>query len=158
MKSNPAKAILTTWLLAGTLDILAAFTQYMIGTGGKNPVNVLLFIASGVFGRETAFSGGYPMAALGLAFHYFIALSWTLLFFFAYPKMNILAKNKFATGIAYGIVIWLVMNQIVLPLSNVSRGAFDLGRAALGTLVLMVCVGLPISFTIGKYYSQSNKL
>ncbi|HEY4612913.1 MAG TPA: hypothetical protein VII11_08025, partial [Bacteroidota bacterium] len=96
MKSNPAKAILTTWLLAGTLDILAAFTQYMIGTGGKNPVNVLLFIASGVFGRETAFSGGYPMAALGLAFHYFIAFTWTLLFYLAYPKMNILAKNKFA--------------------------------------------------------------
>ncbi|MCI0708100.1 MAG: hypothetical protein L0Y80_11520 [Ignavibacteriae bacterium] len=154
MKPNPIKPILTAWLLAGTLDILAAFTQYMIKSGGKNPIVVLQFIASGAVGREAAFAEGYAMAALGLAFHYCFALGWTLLFYFVYPRLKFLSKNLYLTAFGYGIVVWIGMTRLVIPLSRINQGEFNISRASVAAGILIVCVALPISLVIGKYYNR----
>jgi hypothetical protein len=66
---QPSKAVSTILLagvIAGTLDIIAACTQYYINTG-KGPGNVLRYVASGVFGKK-AFAGGVSMAAWGYSF------------------------------------------------------------------------------------------
>lgn len=151
-RTGPARALVIAWLLAGTLDIIAAISYYALSTG-RNPVVVLLYIASGVFGRE-AFSGGTLMAILGGVFHYTIALGWSMLFLVAYPRMKFLAKSKLMTGIGYGLFIWLVMNLVVLPLSKVAQPSFDPVRVATGIIILMVCVGAPISLVIGRYYAR----
>ena len=70
--------VLKAGVIVGTLDILAAFIQFYSKTQ-KNPIVVLNFIASGIFGKE-AFTGGNKMAAFGLFFHYVIAFGFTLLF------------------------------------------------------------------------------
>ena len=150
IRPSPFKTILLAWFLAGTLDAAAAVGNYLIATGG-NPIRVFQFIASGVFGRE-AFSGGMTMALWGGFFHYAIALGWTVFFFIMYPKIPILARNKYLTGLAYGLFVWLAMNFVVLPLSNVNRAPFDFMRAIQGIAILMACVGLPISLVVGKYY------
>ena len=151
---SPFKAIALAWFLAGTLDGTAAAVNFMIATGG-DPIRVFQFIASGVFGRE-AFSGGMVMALWGGFFHYVIALSWTIFFFLLYPKIPLLARNKYLTGLTYGLFVWLAMNFVVLPLSNVNRSPFDLMRAIQAILILMVCVGLPISLVVGKYYRDAS--
>ncbi|MFA5835133.1 MAG: hypothetical protein WDA22_16765 [Bacteroidota bacterium] len=146
--------IVFTGLLAGTLDISAAMLRYYFTTG-KDPMNVLRFIASGVFGNS-AFSGGIVMASYGLLFHFVIAFSWTTLFFVIYPKLMRLSKNKYLLGIVYSVVIWSGMNLVVLPLSNVPQLPFTVAKGAEAIGILIVCVGLPISILAHRYYTKLN--
>ena len=94
-------------LLAGTLDILCASVQFYIRTG-KNPAAVLKFIASGIFGKA-AITGGTEMALLGLLFHFIIAFTWTIIFFFFYPQISHIAKSKMIAGLLYGLFIYTIM-------------------------------------------------
>ena len=145
------KTILLTGLLVGTLDAIAAVVQFIIPTW-RSPVRIFEYIASGVFGTN-AFSGGPIMAVMGLLFHYFIATAWTSLFFTLYPRIPWLAKNRVAGGLVYGVFIWLMMNLVILPLSNVPHFPIRVSGAAIGMVILMLVVGLPISFCANRYYS-----
>ena len=147
---KPVTAILLTGLTAGLLDITAACTQYYIKTG-KGPGGVLRYVASGVFGKK-AFAGGTTMAAWGLLFHFIIAFGLTIFFFWLYPKINWLGKNKIITGLLYGVFAWLVTNLIIVPLSNVPPVTFVLSKAVIAALILMACIGLPISLMANKHY------
>lgn len=144
------KAIISAALLVGTLDIAAAIVRTLI-TGG-NPIHMFQFIASGVFGTDS-FSGGLLFAFYGLVFHYCIAFAWTVLFFWVYPKMKFLSKNKVVTGLGYGFFIWVVMNYIVLPLSNVPQFPLKFFPAIIAMLILIGAIGLPLSFIANKFYS-----
>jgi uncharacterized membrane protein YagU involved in acid resistance len=144
-------AILQTGFIAGALDAIAASVNFTIRTG-KNPVRVFRFIASGLFGK-TALTGGLLMAGCGLLFHFLIAFSFTTFFFLIYPKINILSKNSIITGLVYGVFVWLIMNKIVVPLSNTPKLPFDLTQTILGIIILMLAVGLPISLMAKKYYT-----
>lgn len=145
------KAILFAALLAGTLDIIGAVIVYQ-----ANPTQVFKFIASGAFGAGRAFSGGSDMVAWGIAFHYIISLAWTIAFFFIYPLFPILSKNKYITGALYGIVIWVVMNKVIIPLSAIPPAPFNLRSAAIAALILIVAVGLPIAILTHRYYSRKG--
>jgi uncharacterized membrane protein YagU involved in acid resistance len=101
-----------------------------------------------------AFSAGKSVALWGILFHYLIAFAWTILYFVVYPKIKLLLKNTFLNGIAYGLFIWLVMNLIVLPLSNVPPSHFTTFRVLMGIGILMICVGLPIAWMTARHYSR----
>lgn len=149
--SRSLKTILYACSLAGVLDIAAALLRYYVPTG-KDPIVVQRYIASGVFGKD-AFAGESTMAVYGLIFHFIIAFSWTILFFFAYPRIKILSWNKYISGIGYGLIVWCGMNLVVLPLSSVTQMPFSVIRTAEGIAILMVCVGVPISMIVHKHYS-----
>lgn len=153
-KGNLFKTILWAGLLVGSLDITAAFIQTLLY--GRNPVGVLNFIASGVFGKE-ALDGGASFAFYGLVFHFCIAMGWTIIFFWIYPRMKFLSKNKIITGVGYGFFVWLMMNRIVLPLSNVPHFPFRFTSAIIASLVLMAAIGLPLSFIAHSFYSSQQK-
>ena len=155
-KSGPRAfpMILLAWLTAGTLDITAACTQYYIKTG-KGPGGVLRYVASAVFGKEAS-AGGTTMAAWGLLFHYIIAFLFTLFFFWIYPWLNLGKWNKIITGLVYGTFVWLVMNLIVVRLA-MGPHPIVLKNAAIAMAILMVCIGLPISLIIGRYYSLQGR-
>lgn len=146
------KSIALTGFIVGTLDILAAFLMYFMSSG-NGPMNVLLYIASAAFGGK-AFSGGVPMALVGLLFHFIIAFGFTFLLFKAYPGVNKFVKNQFLQAVLFGLVIWVIMNLIVLPLSSVPKGAFDLVGAIKGAVVLILAVGVPISMGARNYYAE----
>lgn len=143
------RIILLSALLAGSLDICAAFINSHF-RAGVNPIIVLQFIASGILG-SSSFDGGYFTAFLGLLFHYFITFTWAFLFFTFYPKINLFKKiipnlkNKILIGLSYGIFIWMVMNLIVLPLSNVPPITFRIPQVLIGISFIMLLVGLPVS-------------
>jgi len=148
------KAILFAGLLAGTLDILSAFIHFSIVAGGS-PVVVLRYIASAVFGKE-AYTGGAGMAFVGLLFHYIIAYGWTVLYFLAFPYLPFLAKNKYVSGILYGAFVWVCMNRIVVPLTLIKMGPFDVAKSALQMGILMVCIGLPIAILTQRLYKRGK--
>lgn len=151
--NNRLRIIFLTALLAGTLDILAAIVSTYIRFG-LGPDRVFKFIASGVFG-DSAFSGGTSMIFAGIIFHYFIASIWTLLFFILYPKLRN-TKQKIIGGLLYGIIIWLIMNMIVVPLSNAPEIKFNFPSVLFDVTYLMLFVGLPISLMYHKYYSNET--
>lgn len=155
MKKNLALHVLKAGLIVGTLDILAAFIQFYSKTQ-KNPVVVLNFIASGVFGEE-AFTGENKMAAFGLFFHYLIAFGFALLFFVLYPKIVRIIKNMWVLGIIYGLLIWVVMQFLVLPLSQAPALKFSIGNALQAILILILCIGLPLSWLAQNYSNRYHK-
>jgi len=142
-------------LLVGVLDITAACTQYFIRTG-KTPLNVLKFVASGVFGQK-ALTGGAAMELAGLLFHFLIAGTFAFFFFWIIPKLPFLRRNWLLAAILYGAFVWCLMNLIVLPLSNtppLQRTASNIIQAM---LILMVCIGLPLSLILHKSAHPSKQ-
>jgi len=143
--------ILRAGLLAGTLDILAAILLLAKG----NAVGTLKFIASGIFGKE-AFSGGYDMVALGAVFHYLIATSFAAGYFLAWPRWAFLQKNKWLSGVLYGVFVWAVMNLLVVPMSHAPQSPFAWDAALKNMAILVVCVGLPIAWLADRFYASRN--
>jgi uncharacterized membrane protein YagU involved in acid resistance len=150
--SGPGKAILNAWLIAGSLDILSAFIKYMI-EGKRNVEIILKYIASAILGK-TAFSGGAGTATLGLLLHFVIALIFTVVLFWLYGRLKLVRFNPLFIGFLYGIFVWLVMNLLVVPNSKVTRapGPFNWTQAVIGALILIVCIGMPVSLIARKYY------
>lgn len=149
---GPGGAILKAWLIAGTMDILSAFIKFMIE--GKTNVEVILkYIASGILGKP-AMQGGAGTAALGLFLHFVIAFIFTVVLFFLYGKLKLVRFNPVFIGILYGIFTWLAMNLVVVPYSKVPRapGPFNWTQAVIAALILIVCIGIPISLIARKYY------
>ena len=154
-KPNALQTILLAGFVAGSLDILTACTQYYINTG-KNPVRVLNYVASGVFGRETAYAPGVVMPLLGLLFHYIIAFLFTIFFFWLYPKWKALAWNKFVTAFVYGLFVWAVMNLLIVPMSQTPKGPFNISKASIAAVILICMIGLPVTFIVSNYYSKNR--
>lgn len=152
-RSSAAKTILLAGFVAGTMDIAAAIISYYLHTH-KEPTRLFQFIASGVFGQD-AFTGGTTMAVLGLLFHFMLAFIFTIAFYLLYPKIKMLSGNKIINGLLYGIIVWVIMNLAVLPLSKAPKLPFDMTQAVIGMAILMVCIGLPISLIIHKHYSRN---
>jgi hypothetical protein len=151
-KGSVIKAILISGFIAGTLDMLAA----IISSGAK-PVIICQYIASAVFGRETAFSGGLMMALAGLLFHYFIAYAWTSLFFVLYPRIKWLSRNIYVTGVLYGIAVWTAMNLIVVPLSRITPRPLDWTKDLIGMSIIIFMIGLPIALSAQRFYNMKLK-
>ena len=157
-KRTSVKIILWAGLLVGTLDILSAFVDYYIATG-KNPLAVLTFVASGVFG-ESAFAGGAGTMLLGLLFHYVIAFSFTILFFWLFLNTKLLPRNTIITGVIYGLFIWAVMNLVVVQLCNAPHASIKdmkMAKVIKAMLILIFMIGLPLSFIAQKYFSGNGK-
>ena len=145
--------ILQTCLLTGTLDALAAILiSYKIP-----PAVIFRFIASGWFGKE-AMSGGTSMVLWGLIFHYLITAIFSVTLFLLYPGIIKVIRNKYLAGIIYGLAIWVIMNFIVLPFSNIPKSHGHLGLEALikGIAALIICVGVPVALISDNFY-KSNK-
>ncbi|TCD19815.1 hypothetical protein EZ456_20120 [Pedobacter psychrodurus] len=139
------KQVLLIALIAGTLDGLAA----VIFLGKMNFMGVFQYISSAILGTE-AFAGGIKTALLGLALHYFIAFCFTLVFAIASTKTSILWKNVILSGILYGIIVWTIMTLLIIPLTKVSAAPFNYERAILNAVILIFCIGLPISYLTAR--------
>jgi len=100
--------------VAGSIDILAPALIYWI-----NPLSVLRFIAGGLIGREAARVGGLATAALGLVLQWAMSILIAAIFVFAARRMRVLVRNWIAAGVAYGVVVFFVMNYVVRPLSMI---------------------------------------
>lgn len=151
MKTNLIKQILLAGFVAGLLDITAAIVILAKG----NAAGTFKFIASGAFGKA-AFEGGADMVAWGVFFHFFIAMSWAALYFLIYPKLAFLKKNCWVSGLFFGLVVWLVMNRLVLPLTQAPQAEFEWTSAMRGMAILVVCIGMPIAWLAERFFDSTQ--
>jgi predicted membrane protein len=102
------RSVALATLVAGTLDILSAFAF----SGAV--VGVLQTVASGPFGNAIAES---PVGApLGLLTHFAIMAVMVAAYFLAAVRVPLLGRYWIAAGLLYGVVLWIVMYWIVMPL------------------------------------------
>lgn len=144
------KAIAFSCLIAGTLDISDALIFY--GLRGVSPIRILQGIASGLIGRA-AFAQGIRSALLGLLLHYFIATTVATIYIFA-SRCLPLSRHPFLFGTLYGIVVYIVMNYVVIPLSQIGpRPTPPLLPLINGVAALIFCIGIPIALIARRYVS-----
>lgn len=141
--------ILLAGIIVGTLDIIAAMLQFFIKTG-KDPLIVLKFVASGVFG-PAALKDGADMIVWGFLFHYLIAISFTIFFFWLCSKFPSLLNHRLLTGIGYGIFAWSFMRFVVLPFSLTAKQPFNLTAAIIAASIIVVCIGIPLAFMAAAF-------
>jgi uncharacterized membrane protein YagU involved in acid resistance len=133
-------------VLAGVLDILAAFAM---SWPRVTPARVLQSIASGLLGRA-AYQGGARTAALGLLLHFVIAFGAAAVYYAASRRLPLLRRRPVACGLAYGVAVYLVMNLVVLPLSQIGFRLPPWPTIALLVVIHMICVGLPIALAAAR--------
>jgi hypothetical protein len=156
LKKIPLQTILLSGLLVGTLDILSAFVDFYISKG-KNPIIILNYIAGAAVDKTTA--AGTGGALIGLLFHYTIAFSFTILFFWLYARINWLSKNWVITGIVYGLFIWIMTTQVMLRFTNLtvpSINKIDIMKASKAALILICMIGLPLSYIAYRSSKKSS--
>jgi hypothetical protein len=138
------RTVFLAGMATGVADITSAFIIY--GLRGSNPVQVLQSVASGWFGIES-YEGGLATAAMGLFFHFLIALNVGAAYVAASRKLTFLVKWPLVFGPLYGIVVYAFMNTVVLPLSAFPHTiTYTPEVLARGLLVHMSCVGSPTAF------------
>ena len=135
--------------LAGVLDITYAFV--VVGARGRSPLWVLQSVASGLLGRK-AFEGGVATGLLGLLLHFFIATSAASVYFILARRLAFLRRQAVVSGAIFGVLVYLFMNFIVIPLSafplKVSYPAAVLVR---GFFFHILFVGLPIALSVSRF-------
>lgn len=148
------KPILIGGLIAGALDITYACIDAYIRRGWT-PARLLQAVAAGALGPKSATEGGIKTAALGLAFHFLIALVAATVFYIASRGFRFMVKHAVISGMLYGICVYAVMNCIVLRLSaiHLKTWPWNFPKAALigGLLIHMFGIGLPIALAVRKY-------
>jgi hypothetical protein len=145
-RRSAVQAVLAGGVLAGIGDITQAFLVF--GALGVAPVRVLQSIAVGIEGRA-AFEGGRWAALVGLLLHFLIATIWAAIYQRASVRLRLLVERPVLCGVLYGLIVFLLMYEAVLPLSRVARDP----RASLFTTPLLITgwighpllVGLPIA-------------
>jgi hypothetical protein len=147
----PLKTVLLAWLLVGTLDITSASVHYL-SMGGSNPVNILVYISSAIYGPQAKEIGPPSMAILGMCLHYLVALIWTVIFFILYPRIPMMSKNRIVTGILYGYFMQIIMSQVVVKLSNTAKGPFNFVNFLISGAILCIAIGIPLSFIAYRHY------
>ncbi|HEY2727278.1 MAG TPA: hypothetical protein VGI61_08905, partial [Parafilimonas sp.] len=148
------RTILLSGFVAGTLDILAAFFVYSVLMKVVTPVQILQGIATTAIGKATI-QNETLMVITGLLIHYVIAYCFAIGYFLFYPRINFLHRNAIISGLLYGVIVWAIMNLIVVPLANSHFPTIILNAFLRAIIILMICIGLPISIITAKYYKRN---
>jgi uncharacterized membrane protein YagU involved in acid resistance len=139
LRSSLSYSILYGGLVAGTLDIGAAAVIYRL-----NPLIILRAIASGLLGAS-AFHGGLPVSLLGLALQWAMSLLIAVIFVVAARHMDWMRLRWIAAGLAYGVLIFVTMEFVVVPLSAAAKPRFTVA-SLLENVLAMLLFGLIVSF------------
>jgi uncharacterized membrane protein YagU involved in acid resistance len=145
--SGAFSAIFSAGLLAGVLDITAAFITW--APQGVPPVRILQGIASGLLG-PLAFHEGIATAALGGVLHFLIAFSAAAVFYVASRKIDFMTRRPILSGALYGVCVYLVMYWVVMPLSRFHPPQ-TVTRSIIAIVTHMICVGMPIFLMVRRY-------
>jgi hypothetical protein len=145
------------FVLAGAvvaiLDISFAETYWVVIRNATTYARVLQSIASGVLGKS-AFQGGSDTVVLGAILHCTVAYGWTAIFLMAarhwraFGRVLASQHGVVKTGIPFGMVVWLVMDLVVIPLSHAKPTPVGSTWFLVSLLWHPVGVGLPMAVVL----------
>jgi hypothetical protein len=129
-------------------DFLFAVIFYGVILGVKQ-LRIFQSVASGLIGRA-AFSGGIATYALGLLLHFAIGLCIATVYYLACLRWPVLLSRAVVCGLIYGMIAYLGMNYVVIPLSAAHSGSFHLTYFVIEIIGHAFLVGLPIALIARK--------
>ncbi|HET9819481.1 MAG TPA: hypothetical protein VFP92_09985 [Rhodanobacteraceae bacterium] len=138
-------AIVVGGLLAGTIDIGAAALINML-----DPRVILRFIAGGVQGK-VALQGGAASAWLGLLLQWGMSLLIAAIFVVAALRLRWLTTRPILAGLAYGVVVFFVMNYVVMFFSAWHRINHFTLATFVENLAAMLLFGLIVAFSARRF-------
>jgi hypothetical protein len=109
--------VLLGGLLIAAGDIAFAITVWF-SWDAAGFIRVFQSIAVGVLGKASL-EGGLPAALLGAALHLFMATMFVLACTLVSRRFPALLRKPFAYGPPYGVLLYIIMNFVVMPLSRV---------------------------------------
>jgi uncharacterized membrane protein YagU involved in acid resistance len=147
MQRSIARPILAATLVCGTLDILFAVMLTLLR--GKDPAAMLRFVASGPFADATDW--GSKGSLLGLVVHYALMAIMVAAFVIVARSRPALLDKPLLWGLVFGLVTYVVMNLIVVPLRF--PAAWPPKALAISTQLFahIVLVGWPTAFITRRY-------
>jgi len=143
MGRDAVTLVLGGGVVAGTLDIVYACVFWALKRNVP-PMRIFQSVASGLLG-PASFQGGAKTAALGLALHYFIAVSMSVAYYLVARRWALLGQRPLLCGAAYGLLLYGIMNYVVVPLSAAGSGSKDALWITLSIAVHMFLIGVPIA-------------
>ena len=133
-------AIVLGGVVAGTTDIGAACL-----ITGHSVTFILHTIAGGLLARRS-YSGGMPAAFLGLALQELMGILIAAIYAAAAAIVPALRRRWLASGLAYGVVIFFVMNYVVVPLSAWKHHAHFSTYSFAANMAAMLLFGLIVAW------------
>ena len=149
--SSAAATIIKATIVSGALDAAAGVVIYWIFKG-LNPLQVLQYIASGIFG-PSVINGSFLYVIVGLILHFVIAFAFTFGYYLVFPFVKSFANNTIINGLVYGVFIWTFMNYLVLPFSNIPHSPKDF-VSVLELIWHSALVGLPIAVIVERHFKK----
>jgi hypothetical protein len=146
-KSTAVRAIVTAWLVVGTLDIMSAIGIWL--SRGTALTHGFQAIASGLLGAKS-YHGGFATAGLGLAIHFFIALVVVAIYYAVSRKIRFMTEHAAVSGLLYGGIVYLVMYWIVLP-TTFPAFRHRLGNEVLELAIHIVLIGLVTALIVARF-------
>ena len=143
------RAIGLAWLIAGCLDITSAIVIWAMR--GVPLMRGFQSIAGGLVGRETATGGGVATATLGFALHFFIMFCVVMVFYLASRFLPSLKRRPIPGGVIYGLVVYVVMYWVVVPLSRIGPRPHSVSNDATAILIHIFLIGLPIALIMHHF-------
>jgi uncharacterized membrane protein YagU involved in acid resistance len=144
LSRTDVRAILTAGFVAGTIDIGAACVINSVG-----PVLILKAIAGGILGAAS-FRGGAVVALFGLVLQWLMSWIIAAVYLVAAANLPIVRRSWILSGLAYGVVVFVVMSYVVMPLSAVGHAPIFSVTRFIGNLLAMFLFGLIISYAASR--------
>ena len=141
------RPIVIATAICGSLDI--AFAMILTLFFGRHIGDMLRSVASGPFPAAVGMGSGG--AILGLVVHFTLMAIMVAVFVLAARQLPALVERPLLWGVAYGLVTYVVMNLIVVPLRF--PAAFPPKTLSIITQVFahIVLVGLPTAYIAARY-------
>lgn len=137
-------------LIAGSLDLCAAMglTLYF----GRQIGDMLRYVASGPL--PSAMGWGIGGAILGGIVHFILMAIMVIIYAYSAARDKRLSDSPLLWGVVYGIITFVAMNLVVVPLRF---GGWPPSMLTIVTQLFchIVLVGLPIAFVIARGRSAS---
>ncbi len=150
-RSSSMSAIVKGGLVAGTLDIGAAAL-----INGVSPAFIVRFVAGGLLGKD-ALAGGVPVAVLGFALQLVMSLIIAAVYVGAARRLAWLWQHWIAAGLAYGVVVFFVMNYVVVPLSAWARWPRFTPASFGWNMLAMLVFGVIIAFFAQRRLAAASR-
>jgi uncharacterized membrane protein YagU involved in acid resistance len=119
-------------IFAGIPDIFAAAALVR-----QRPNRILQTVASGLLGKAS-YQGGWRTAALGLALQVAMSLVIALVYNLAVAQLAVIRDRPLISGALYGVVVYVVMNFVVVPLSRAHPKPRWTPPSVIAMLIVMV--------------------
>lgn len=143
-----------TVVAAGLLGALGDFV-FALAYYGRD-LSVFQNVTAGLIGLEAARAGGVATSLIGVMVHFAIGVGWATLYWQLAHSWPVLWRRPVLAGLAYGVVVFYGMYQVVLPLSALHSPAWPPRWMPVDLVAHMVLVGVPIAVTITRRRPESR--